>query len=96
MPIRPPVQLGRPSRAGAGAPGAPPVDHVEQFLAHQPVEVERRSCARKLESLGGIVAADRLGLVHHIVVQLAAGRFVERGDRRDLSLARLHSITNPC
>jgi hypothetical protein len=84
--IRAPVQLGRASRARAGAAGAALVGHVEQGLVYQPVEMKRRGRARQLKRGGSVVATDRFGLARHVVVEPAAGRLVECGDRRDLVL----------
>jgi hypothetical protein len=66
------------------------VDHVEQAIVDQPVEMERRGGARQLQRGGSIVATHRFGLAHHVVVQPAAGRLAECGDRRDLGVPGLH------
>jgi hypothetical protein len=44
------------------------VDHIEEILVHQPVEVKRHGGTRQCQGLGGVVTTDRCGLAHYIVV----------------------------
>ena len=79
-----------PPGARPGAAGAPLEDDLEQPVVDEPVEVEGGGRAR---DCGAAAASSRLtgrGLPDDVVVEPAAGRLGQRGDRGHLGSAVVH------
>ena len=83
---RRPVELGRPSGAGTGAPADALEAHVDHARIRELVEVERRDGSRDVERAGGIVARHPPRRGDEKSVQVASQRLIQRGDARDPSV----------
>jgi len=83
---RRPVELGRPSGAGTGAPADALEAHVDHTRIRELVEVERRDGSRDVERAGGIVARHPPRRGDEKSIQVASQRLIQRGDARDPSV----------
>ena len=79
--------LGRP--APGPACREPAELHVQQSLGDQPVEVEAGPVQGQVHGRGGLLAADRFGLRHDVLVERPAGGVGEDADAGRLT-AQIH------
>ena len=86
----PTVELAGSARPRTGPAAQPPELDLEQPLRHQPVEVEARGVERQVEGAGRLLAPDRVGLAHDVLVEPAAGLVDERPDAG--GLGEVHQV----